>query len=64
MNDNFIIENALACLKVNAKINGQWTVAGKDVDGKDVDGKLELFFDDQKEIFVIEIKRELPNFEL
>jgi hypothetical protein len=59
MNENLIIENALAKLEDHTHIHGQWTVIDKDIDGK-----LELFFDDQKENFFIEIKRELRNFQL
>lgn len=55
MKEDEIVNIALANLKKNTGITGNWDVCGQ----KELDGKLDLIIDNQPVKFNIEIKQEL-----
>lgn len=59
MNENLIINNALERLLDQRGIRANWKLIEKNIDGE-----LDLYFDNKKEHFFVEVKKELRNFQL
>lgn len=56
-----IIYTALDNLKKHIGIDGHFTAANT---RKDMDGKIDMIFEDGKEVFLVEVKKEIRNYQL